>query len=241
MRYAIISDIHGNLQALTAVLLEIRKLNVERLLCTGDIIGYGANPKECLDTLRKLRTIMVAGNHDWAVSGRLDAAHFTDDGKAAVLWTRTQISLEDITFLNGLQSGLQNKDCLLVHGSLVSPENFIYMHGINQAIEAFPLLDRPVCFTGHTHVPRIFVEHKGQVFQNDQPEIEIKPDCKCFVNVGSVGQPRDGNPMASFCIYDADTRMIELKRVPYDIAGAQKSIMEAGLPSMLAQRLSTGD
>jgi len=240
MRYGIISDIHGNLEALQAVLRECKLNRVQVLLCPGDIVGYGANPKECLGVIRQFKIITVAGNHDWAVGGRLDFSHFTDDGRAAIEWTRTQISMEDIAFLNALELTVKNKDCVLVHASLYLPHEFRYMTNVSKAIESFQLLDVPVCFIGHTHVPGVYVQADGKFYNLDNSTIEIQLQYKYMVNVGSVGQPRDGNPMASFCIYDTQLQTIELRRVPYNIPEAQRKILEAGLPKNLALRLAIG-
>ncbi len=240
MRYGIISDIHSNWEALEGVLAECRKLKVGTLLCCGDIVGYGADPKKCLEVIRKLNVTTVAGNHDWAVSGRLDSSYFTDDGKAAVMWTRGCIGLEDIMYLNGLPLELKNKDCILVHSSLKNPVHFTYVTNIAKAAEAFSVMEDRVCFIGHTHVPVIFVRHGENIYQNDG-KIEIDAACQYIVNVGSVGQPRDGNPMASFCIYDTALQTIELKRVLYDVKTAQRKILEAGLPPFLSLRLARGE
>ena len=240
MRYAILSDIHGNLEALQAVLETCRTFKVSALLCCGDIVGYGANPKEVLSIIRQFKVMTVAGNHDWAVGGRLDFSHFTDDGRAAVEWTRTQISMEDIAYLNSLELVVKNKDCILVHASLYHSQEFRYMTNISKATESFILMDVLVCFIGHTHVPAVFVEAGGKLYNLDNSAIELQPGYKYMVNAGSVGQPRDGNPMASFCIYDTQLQTIELRRVPYNIQEAQRKILEAGLPKNLALRLALG-
>ncbi len=240
MRYAIISDIHGNLEGLQAVLRECSLAQVQAVLCSGDIVGYGANPKECLEIIRQFKIISVAGNHDWAVSGRLDFSHFTDDGRRAVEWTRGHIAMEDIAYLNALELSIKNKDCILVHASLYEPQQFRYMTNLSKASISFPLMDVPVCFIGHTHVPGVFVEADGKIYNMDNSTIEIQLKYKYIVNVGSVGQPRDGNPMASFCIYDTQLQTIELRRVPYNIHEAQRKIIEAGLPRTLASRLAVG-
>ncbi len=240
MRYAVISDIHGNLEALQAVLRECTLARVQALLCAGDIVGYGANPKECLAIVRQFKAVTVAGNHDWAVGGRLDFSHFTDDGRAAVEWTRGHVSMEDIAFLNALELVVKNKDCILVHSSLYEPQQFRYMTELSKAKPSLGIMDVPVCFIGHTHVPGAFVEGDGRYYYLKNSTIEIQPHYKYMVNVGSVGQSRDGNPMASFCIYDTEVQTIELRRVPYNIHEAQRKILEVGLPKNLAFRLALG-
>lgn len=240
MRYAIISDIHSNLEAFETVLAECRKAKVEKIICCGDIVGYGANPKECLNLVRKLNIVAVAGNHDWAVSGRLDFSHFTPDGQAAVVWNRAHLSMEDIAYLNQLPLILKNKECTLVHSSLNDPQRFIYLTSAAKAQDAFVYLETQVCFLGHTHVPNIFIQRGENVMAHSSEELELLPDCKYLINVGSVGQPRDGNPLASFCVYDAAAKTIQVRRVLYDVKKAQQKIIEAGLPQNLGLRLQVG-
>ncbi len=240
MRYAILSDIHGNWEALDAVVAACHRLGARRFLCVGDTVGYGANPRECLEAHKALGMASVAGNHDWAVGGRLDASYFNEYGKAGVAWCRNHLPLEYFQYLNALELVFRNDDLILVHGSLNHPERFAYLRDISEAADTFYLMDRPVCFIGHTHVPQIFVQRQGRVFYAPGTDIELEPDGKYIVNVGSVGQPRDGNPMAAYAIYDTETRMISLKRTPYDIAMAQHRILQAGLPEFLARRLTVG-
>ena len=237
---AIISDIHGNLEALQAVLKTCQTLGVQFFFCGGDTIGYGASPLECLETIKKLKAPTVAGNHDWAITGAIDSSHFTSDGKAAVAWTRGKLGLEHITSLNSLPLVLRNKLFLITHATLNEPILFHRLREVEDAQKTFDLMDRPLCFVGHTHIPIIITQQNGNIFFTDWTEVQINPKNKFIVNVGSVGQPRDANPLASFCVYDTDTRMIEIKRVAYNIAGAQKKIIEAGLPQDLASRLAVG-
>ncbi len=241
MRYAILSDIHGNLEALEAVIADCKCQKVDTVLCAGDIIGYGTNPKECIEILQKYKVVCVAGNNDWAVSGRLDATHFTPDEKAAIMWTRDNLPFEYYNYLNALELILKNKDFILAHSTLHNPKDFHYMDDISKAPDTFYLMDNPVCFVGHTHVPKIFIQQGSNIFYSNGLDIEVNPTYKYVVNAGSVGQPRDGNPMASYCIYDTKMKMIENKRVRYDVAAAQQKILAAGLPEFLAQRLAVGE
>jgi diadenosine tetraphosphatase ApaH/serine/threonine PP2A family protein phosphatase len=240
MRYGIISDIHGNLEALEAVLSECRNLEVGALLCAGDVVGYGANPKECLDKIRSMKAVIVAGNHDWAVSGKLDFSHFTPDGQAAVMWTRPRLSFEDLDFLSNLPLTLENKDCILVHSALANPSEFTYLTNLAYAGETFALMNVPLCFVGHTHVPKIYIETNGKKYEHQALFVQVVAGCKYIINVGSVGQPRDGSPMASFCVYDTATQIIEIHRVLYNVKKAQQKIIEAGLPEFLSMRLARG-
>jgi diadenosine tetraphosphatase ApaH/serine/threonine PP2A family protein phosphatase len=240
MRYGIISDIHGNLEALTAVLTECRRINVGSILCAGDIVGYGADPRACLKIIRDLKAPTVAGNHDWAVAGKLDFSYFTSDGRAAVIWSQGQLTLEDMTYLNGLPLLLKNQDCILVHGTPNQPEEFTYLTDSAQAAEGFLAVDAGVCFVGHTHVPSVFIQRDDGVMLSDRLDFDVDMQYKYIVNLGSVGQPRDGNPMASFCVYDSAVGAVENHRVIYDIKTAQEKILRAGLPETLAMRLERG-
>lgn len=240
MRYGILSDIHSNLEALRTVVDLTQKEGVEKFLCLGDIVGYGANPTECLDVIRELRAVCVAGNHDWAVAGKLSAESFNLVAKEAAYWTREQLSKEDIRFLSGLELVYKNDHCILVHGTLSKPERFRYMMYMSEAEETFCLMERNICFIGHTHAPQTIIRQGEAARCSDVFKVKINPENKYIINVGSVGQPRDGNPMAAYGIYDTDTHVVEIKRTPYDIERAQAKILEAGLPVSLAERLAVG-
>ncbi len=240
MRYGLISDIHGNLEAFETVLDECRRLKVDSIVCGGDIVGYGANPQECLNLIRKLKINSVAGNHDWAVSGKLDFSYFTPDARSAVEWTRQRFGFEEISYLNNLPLSLKTESFTLVHGTLKNPEQFIYMTSAAKAADTFALMDTPLCFVGHTHVPVVFIGQEEKIYPSDVLDIEINPKYKYIVNLGSVGQPRDHNPLASFCVYDTNLGLVENHRVLYDIQKAQQKILDANLPSFLANRLAQG-
>lgn len=240
MKLGILSDIHGNLEAFTAVLKECHSLGVQSILCIGDVVGYGPNPKECLQLIQSINAVCVAGNHDWAVSGKLDPSYFTDDGKQVVMWSRTQLDQEDMRYINSLQLIYQNQGVTMVHSSLNHPELFFRVGDASAALSTFELLKTPVCFVGHTHLPKIFVKHEDRLFEAPQMESQIYNDRKYIINVGSVGQPRDYNPYASYGFYDLDSELIEIRRVRYDIKTTQNKILERGLPKSLAQRLELG-
>ena len=241
MRYGILSDIHANAEALEAVINVLLEKGIKDFLCCGDTVGYGADPKRCLNALKRLKAVHIAGNHDWAVSGRIDATYFTEDGKAAILWTRNNISLEEINYLNNFELTYKNKHLILVHATLDDPLRYDYLNKISKCAATFNVMDKPVCFIGHTHIPQIFIQQGHNIYNTQQTEIEINPENKYIINVGSVGQPRDNNPMASYAIYDTDQQLVEIKRVRYNVLSAQKAILEAGLPAKLAQRLTTGE
>ncbi|MBU4333060.1 MAG: metallophosphatase family protein, partial [Candidatus Omnitrophica bacterium] len=217
MKYGIISDIHGNLEALKEVLAVCKQESVDKYLCLGDIVGYGPNPNECIEIVQDIGAVCVAGNHDWATTARLDATYFTPDGKSAVTWTREHLTMEGFGFLNGLPITEKTEEFILVHGTLFEPELFRYQNIIAKAPNSFSLMDRQLCFVGHTHAPLILIQTNDNVYSSSERELEIAEAAKYIVNVGSVGQPRDGNPLASFCIYDTDIGMIDIRRVKYDI------------------------
>lgn len=242
MKYGIISDIHGNFEALSAVIKDAQRNRVETLLCAGDVVGYGASPAKCIELLQELKTTSVAGNHDWAVSGRLDYSYFTKEGIEAVNWTKQWMSLEQIEYLNALPLIVQNEDLTMVHGTLQHPEKFMYLRDIDKAPDTFFKMQTQVCFIGHTHRPCVFMMAKqgGSIYFADTEMIELRDDVKYIINGGSVGQPRDGIPMAAYCIYDTKLQMVEIKRVKYDVELAQHRIRQAGLPEILAQRIAIG-
>jgi predicted phosphodiesterase len=241
MRYGIISDIHGNLEALQAVLKVLKKASVDKVICAGDIVGYGPNPQQCIDALVYLNIKAVAGNHDWAMIGRLDASYFTNDGKSAIMLTRPMISMKGFDYLTGLKLIYRNKDLLCVHASLDHPKEFNYLYTWEDALPTLALMDRPVCFVGHTHLPVAFIQDHDSVWICDESSLSIQQDNKYVINVGSVGQPRDGNIHACCCIYDTLDRTVEFKRVPYDYGKTVKRMNKIGLPASLSERLSLGE
>jgi len=240
MRYAIISDIHSNLEALQAVIHACRDDGARRIYCVGDIVGYGSNPNECVELVQKEIDQTVAGNHDWAVSGKIDLKNFNEVAKSAVLWTQKNIADEHCRYLNNLELTFKNEDLIMVHGTLNKPAAFQYLIDTNQSLDTFFMMDRQVCFVGHSHIPQIFVKNSDRIDFVQSMEVYCEKENKYIVNVGSVGQPRDGNPQATYCIFDPDLNRIQIKRVPYDIESAMKRIVMAGLPEMLGKRLTVG-
>lgn len=240
MRYAIFGDVHGNLEALEAVLAECKKLNIDRYLCLGDIVGYGANPKECLDRILDLGCPIVAGNHDWAVCGRLSIEFFNTYAKEAVMWTRDQLTQADMDTLYNWELVAEiNENITLVHGSLNFPDLFDYIQTSQDARLSLEKLKTKVCFLGHSHVPVTFFSGP-MVSYTMSYDIELAGFDKALINVGSVGQPRDENPMSAFGVYDEEKQRAWIKRVPYDIEAAGAKILKAGLPEILAERLKFG-
>jgi len=240
MRYGIFSDIHSNLEAFNVVLDAFSKEAIDSYLCLGDIVGYAANPKECIEKWQGLSCVTVIGNHEAAAVELLDTEYFNPVAKAAIFWTAEKLSKEDKQFLSSLKYVYQNEELILVHGTLDNPERFDYLFDIPLAIPTFNLMDRPLCFVGHSHVPGIFIQDNDKTGYLDKSSVKISKGKKYIINVGSVGQPRDGDPRAAYCIYDTDSHLIEIKRIEYNIKKTQQKITQAGLPTFLARRLAEG-
>ena len=239
MKTAIISDIHANYDALQAVLADIDGLKCDRIVCLGDVVGYGAQPRECIAALRERKVLTIAGNHDWACIGKTNINYFNAYAKEATLWTRKICTDEDKEWLKGLSLVEYLEGFTIVHGTLYAPELFDYILTTYDAYLSLQLLENQVCFLGHSHVPITFF-HGEMITYTLAPEIKLEPGVKALVNVGSVGQPRDDNPKASFGIYDGDEKKVFIRRVEYDVDGAMNKIRKAGLPEALADRLKFG-
>lgn len=250
MRYAVLSDIHSNLEAFTAVLDVLAAEHIDRTLCLGDVIGYGADPAACLERLRASDAIVVGGNHDLACVGKMDLNWFNSAARTAVMWTRDQLGFGDLDYLRRLPLTATEGPCTLVHGTLKQPERFEYLVEVAQAVDTLSMCRTLFCLVGHTHIPffleydrsarrirRIFSEpdELAEVAFEDQPE-----QLRYLVNPGSVGQPRDGDPRACFAVVDTEAKRIRIRRAAYDVASAQQKIRRAGLPEFLAERLAIG-
>jgi predicted phosphodiesterase len=239
MKYAIIADIHANLDALQVVLEDIKAQNCTHVACLGDIVGYNANPKECLDIIRGMNIPCVKGNHDEYCSTDEDLEGFNPHAAEAVNWTRKQLTLEDRQYLRELKYLRLVSSFSIVHATLDVPQRWGYVFDRLAAAASFTYQNTAVCFFGHTHVPVAFIRD-SVVRGGTYSKFKVEPGRKYFVNVGSIGQPRDGDPKAKYVIYDMDEGSIELRKLDYDIATAQKKILAAGLPPRLAERLAVG-
>ena len=239
MKYAILSDIHANLEALEAVLDDAKKNNVSQYACAGDIVGYNADPKECLKILRKLKATTVQGNHDYYAASKESIERFSLVAKKSILWTRKKLSYQDRNFLCKLPITFNHPDFTLVHSSLNNPRDWGYVFNKNSAKAHFKNQFSNLCFIGHTHVPLIF--KNGEPIENKTSDyLQLKPNKQYLINVGSVGQPRDRNPNASYVIYDSTEQVIQIRRIKYDIETTQKKVREAALPFRNALRLKFG-
>ncbi|MDI6782487.1 MAG: metallophosphoesterase family protein [bacterium] len=272
MRIAIFSDIHGNLEALSAVLKYLEEEGITNYICGGDIVGYGANPNECVDMVAALDCPVVMGNHDHAALGLTDITYFNPTARSALLWTRENLTQERKKFLNQLEFTYQANNMYLVHASPRHPEQWEYILSLESAETNFGFFKEQVCFIGHSHQPFFvglssagnveliipkappmkseqalgFTPTKpgsglrGSTNSGTENPLQLKKDWRYIINVGSVGQPRDGNPNSAISLFDVDAQTVSLIRIPYDIKKAQEKIIEAGLPHSLAQRLENG-
>lgn len=239
MRYAVIADIHANLEALEVVLADSKEQKCTHYCCLGDVVGYNANPKECLEIVRTMGMPVVKGNHDEYCSSEEDLEGFNPHAAEAVNWTRKQLSKEDRQWLRDLKYVRLVASFSMVHATLDAPQRWGYVFDKLAAAASFTYQNTAVCFFGHTHVPVAFVRD-SVVRGGTYSKFRVEPGKKYFVNVGAVGQPRDGNPKAGYVVYDLNEGSIELRRLDYDIPKAQKKIMDAGLPQRLADRLALG-
>ena len=239
MRYGIIADIHANLEGLQVVLEDIKQQKCTHVVCLGDVVGYGANPKECLDIIRGMNIPVVKGNHDEYIGSSEDPEGFNDAAAEAVSWSRNQLTEDDRKWLRDLKYFRLVANFSIVHATLDAPQRWGYVFEKLEAAASFTYQNTQVCFFGHTHVPVAFIRDTG-VRGGTYSKFRVEAGKKYFVNVGSVGQPRDGDPRAAYVVYDLPQQTIELRRLEYDIPTAQRKIRAAGLPERLAERLATG-
>jgi len=240
-RYAILGDIHANLEALLAVIEDARSQSVTDFVCVGDIVGYNADPVACIRIVRdELNAPTVRGNHDHYCShAEEELGDFQPLAASAITWTRQQLSEQDAHWLNVLPLSKAVSGFTLVHSTLDVPERWGYVFDQLDAESHFTYQRTTVCFHGHTHVPLVF-EKRHDVVRWQPDEIHIAPGTKYFINTGSVGQPRDGDPRSSYIIHCLESKTITFRRVEYDVATAMNKNRRAGLPERLAVRLAAG-
>jgi predicted phosphodiesterase len=246
MRFALLSDVHANLEALEVVLEDVARRECDRILCLGDFVGYGPNPNECVEILRpQVDGRSVAGNHDWAAIGRLDITFFNPFAQEAIRWTQQAMTAGTGEFISALPTEWSHQGAasfLAVHGSPRDPIEE-YVLDVATAEENFRHRPFALCFHGHSHVPAVFAEAEGVVearpFPAEDP-LRLEPSTRYLINVGSVGQPRDGDPRAAYALLDEDPAAVTLVRLPYTVTRTQEKMVHEGLPAMLVERLSVG-
>ncbi|MCK5305625.1 MAG: metallophosphoesterase family protein [Candidatus Omnitrophica bacterium] len=241
MKYAIIADIHANLEAFLAVEEDLKKETVDKYICLGDIVGYGANPIECMDAAGAMFDVIIAGNHDYAVCGLFDLSLFNPYARKSVEWTIAVVGEKEKNLLKTLTLTKELENFTIVHGSLYHPDEFNYILNLKEAAKTFDKLRQKICFIGHSHSPAIIIkDYENKIDYHKITETTILKDSQYIINVGSVGQPRDGDPRACYCVYDSVEKTVKIKRVEYAVSRAQEKIIKAGLPQFLATRLGGG-
>jgi diadenosine tetraphosphatase ApaH/serine/threonine PP2A family protein phosphatase len=241
MVHAILSDIHGNLEALEAVLLDLERTKPASVVCLGDFVGYGASPNECIERLRPRLEEAVIGNHDAAAIGRLALRGFHEDAAAAARWTDGALSPANRAYLESLPFARIWRGARIVHAAPSEPGEWRYVLSARDAEAEFQTFEERVCFIGHSHFPCAFDRGAHELRFRRGDEIAIEPGHRYLVTVGSVGQPRDGDPRACYALYDETARLIRHVRREYDVAAAMRRIVAAGLPAFLAERLQWGE
>lgn len=243
-RLAIISDIHSNMEAFEEVLRHISSQSVDGILCLGDIVGYNADPSACVALCRENHVFCISGNHDRAACGQVSLEDFSETAALAIRWTRRHLSEDDLLFLSQL-SPLYREDNLyiLMHGSLLQPDRYLFFP--NEAKRDFEAMQTDYSgitlgFFGHTHQPRVFTFSQGTVTSGIPRYFTFQQNRLYLVNPGSVGQPRDSIPMASYLVYDGERGCVEFYHVPYNIKKTAAKVLKAGLPRTLAERLFRG-
>ena len=243
MKYGVFSDVHGNYEALRAVLDFYRKNGVEHFICCGDVVGYGPQPLECAETLRGLKNLsIVMGNHDAAMVGKMDLKWFNLNAAWAIDFARTQLSGQTMAFIAGLPERLETADFTVVHGSPRKPLTE-YMLSESQFADNVKGWTVSPCFVGHSHMPLHFREGETGIPETDFLKPAVKVPVRkgpVMINPGSVGQPRDGDPRAACGIYDPENKVFELYRVFYNVEATQKLMASLKMPAILSERLSFG-
>ena len=237
MIYGLFGDVHSNFDALFAVLKQMEKEGVKEYFCVGDIAGYASEPGKCIDILRNLNCQICAGNHDYGVVDKISIKDFNDDAHKAIVWQKEVLNTNDKQFLNDLPLVVKNNRLVLVHGTLHNPGKFNYMIYFDEVEQTFNMLENKVCFIGHTHVPVAFFYKNGDISYSSDDIIDLSTWDKVIINTGSVGQPRDKDPRASYVLFDTDKNKIFFRRVKYNVENAVKKIYEAGLPPRNGDRL----
>jgi diadenosine tetraphosphatase ApaH/serine/threonine PP2A family protein phosphatase len=238
MIIAILSDIHANLEALEAVVADARGEGADRFACLGDVVGYNADPVACVDLVRALPCLpCIRGNHDEMAAGDRALLGINSMAFTAMTWTRLQLDDERRSWLGGLPLFHEEPDAVYVHASLDDPAGWHYVHDAKEAAANFAHQSRRVCFIGHSHQPGGWRDDGSSVKKGQGESFTIADDDRWLVNVGSVGQPRDHDPRASYALYDIEAGTVRLRRVSYDVGAAQAKILAAGLPESLAKRL----
>ncbi|HEX9933971.1 MAG TPA: metallophosphoesterase family protein [bacterium] len=241
MKLGIYSDIHSNAEALDAVLKALDKEHVDRTICLGDLVGYGPDPNRCVEAVIRNADEIVAGNHDLAAAGILSIEDFNDTAAEALIWTRGVLSPSSEEFLARLPLEVREGDVTAVHATPEAPDAWRYIWNESDVRRNLGVQETPFCFVGHSHVPAAFIkDNEGNVLIRAASEVRFRDGWKYLINVGSVGQPRDGDPRAAYGLLDTSEGWFRLIRLEYAVDLVQKKMAEEGLPGSLIQRLALG-
>lgn len=244
MRLGIFSDVHANLEAMSAVSEAYKSEDVDQYYCLGDVVGYGANPNECANIVRELAEVTILGNHDAAVAGRMDYSYYYEAARQALDAHASTLTKKNMAWLKSLpyKHMLDAQRVLLCHGSPVRIEEFEYIFAPEQARECLPIFEElgDLTLIGHSHLCKVFELRPGEVNELAAESFELREGYKYIVSVGSVGQPRDYDNRASYTLYDSESRSFEFKRVEYDIDLAATKIFDSDLERNFGHRLFIG-
>jgi predicted phosphodiesterase len=241
MKYGFFSDVHANLEALKACIIDFRSEKLDKLFFLGDAVGYGPNPDECVKLIDEIAEVKLMGNHDYAALGLMETEYFNQYAAESMGWTKDSISDKTVEIMSDFELTHVIDQILLVHSSPREPENWHYILDMEDAEENFDFFEDKICLLGHTHRPYIvYKSESGDAILAKDIEVEIEEEYRYLVNIGSVGQPRDGDPRSCYLIYDGDAQTIRLKRVQYDVKSTQKVMAQIGLPEYLIDRLAVG-
>lgn len=240
MRIAVLSDVHGNLEALEAVLADVDRGGADLLYSLGDIVGYGPSPGACLEVIRRRAAVSLAGNHDAAVAGLASLEDFNEFARSAVEWTAARLDAGQLEYLGSLPYLHRERELLLVHASPIEPERWHYIHGLADIDEHFAAFAERLCFVGHSHRPGVYAIGAGCSLTRRGERESLRAGFRYLVNAGSVGQPRDRDIRASYVLYDTAGESVEVRRVSYPVEKTQERMRAAGLASFLIDRLGAG-
>lgn len=241
MKYGIFSDIHSNLPALEQVVQAMKRAGVERFVCLGDLVGYCAQPDECVQMVSDLAHLCVLGNHDSVALKREPSLLFNQFARLAIEWTQKVLSPSSLEYMKSLPYIVEENDCTFVHASPKSPADWFYVSSLDEALDAFEFFGTKFCFVGHTHNPVIVtLGDSGVPNVIEDDHFRLLGDERLLVNVGSVGQPRDRDARASWCLFDTESQEISIRRESYDISHTQQIMTDHAFPVFLIQRLADG-
>lgn len=242
MRIGIFSDVHANIDALRAVMAAYESQRIDKYVCIGDVVGYGAVPNDCCDIIRTRAAFTVLGNHDAAVAGRMDYSYYYEAARQALDMHARMLSKENLAWLKSLPYEVRDGDLTFCHGSPINLQEFEYIFSLEQAAKCLDIWDDlgTVTFIGHSHLCKAFALSREDVFEVVSTKFTVRPDHRYIISVGSVGQPRDYDPRASYTVYDTDEKTFEFLRVEYDVEAAAQKIFATDLERNFGHRLIHG-